>query len=86
MIGLEALDEDVEDIYSKGGIKALKEIPGIGESIAEKIEELIKTLGESSPTELKEKVPVDLDSLSRIEGLGPKKIKTSMAELRNQKY
>jgi DNA polymerase (family X) len=38
---IEALEEDVEDIYA-GRQNALTEISGVGESIAEKTEELIK--------------------------------------------
>ncbi len=79
---IEALQEDVEEIYRKGGIKALMEIPGVGKSIAEKIEELIKTGRIKYYEELKEKVPVDLGSLSGIEGLGPKTIKTLWQELK----
>ncbi|MEM3594665.1 MAG: helix-hairpin-helix domain-containing protein, partial [Candidatus Jordarchaeaceae archaeon] len=79
---IEALQEDVEEIYRKGGIKALMEIPGVGKSIAEKIEELIKTGKIKYYEELKEKVPVDLESLSGIEGLGPKTIKTLWQELK----
>src|SRR5579872_5395723 len=78
---IEALEEDVEDIYQRGGIKALKEIPGIGESIAEKIEELVKTGRLTYYEKLKQNVPVDLDSLSGIESLGPKKIKVLWQEL-----
>ncbi|MEM2144912.1 MAG: helix-hairpin-helix domain-containing protein [Candidatus Jordarchaeaceae archaeon] len=79
---IEALQEDVEEIYKKGGIKALMAIPGVGKSIAEKIEELVKTGRLKYYEELKEKVPVDLESLSGIEGLGPKTIKTLWTELK----
>ena len=72
---IEALEEDVEDVYRRGGNKALMEIPGIGESIAEKIEELIKTERLDYYEKLKAKVPVDLDSLSGVEGLGQKRSK-----------
>ena len=40
---VEALAEDVKDIYRQGGLKALEDIPGVGQSIAEKMEEYIKT-------------------------------------------
>jgi DNA polymerase (family X) len=43
VISIEALEQDLEQIYREGGVKALKQLPGVGESIAEKIEELIKT-------------------------------------------
>ncbi len=72
---IEALEEDIEKIYAKGGIKALKQIPGVGESIAEKIAELIKTGKLDYYEQLHKKVPVDLEALTRIEGLGPKTIK-----------
>jgi len=79
---IEALEEDVEEIYKKGGIKALMEIPGVGRNIAGKIEELIKTGKLKYYEELKKKVPVDLENLSRIEGLGPKKIKILWQKLK----
>ena len=74
-LSIEAVEEDVEEIYKKSGIKGLKQIPGVGASIAEKIEEYIKTGKLQYYEELKRKVPVDLENLSGIEGLGPKKIK-----------
>jgi len=39
---LETLQEDVARIYQKDGLKGLDKIPGIGKSIARKIEEYIK--------------------------------------------
>jgi DNA polymerase (family 10) len=79
---IEALEEEVEKTYAEGGVEALKEIPGVGESIAEKIEELIKTGKLSYYEQLHKKVPVDLESLTLIEGLGPKTIKTLWQKLR----
>ena len=78
---IEALEDEVEDIYEKGGIKGLKDIPGVGESIAEKIEELIKTGKLAYYEELLKKVPVDLNSLYGVEGMGPKTIKVLYQKL-----
>jgi DNA polymerase/3'-5' exonuclease PolX len=39
---IEKTEASVKEIYKNGGIKALKKIPGVGSSIAEKIEEYIK--------------------------------------------
>lgn len=39
---LESLKEDVSDIYKNEGLKGLYKIPGIGKSIAQKIEEYVK--------------------------------------------
>ena len=72
---IEGLEEDVSEIYRKGGLKALENIPGIGISIAEKIEEFIKTGKVKYYEELKKKMPVDMDSLRKVEGLGPQSIK-----------
>lgn len=80
-LSIEALEEDVERIYQKDGIKGLKLIPGVGVSMAEKIEELVKTGKIQYYEDLKKKVPVDLESLSGIEGLGPKKIKVLWEKL-----
>jgi len=72
---IEELEEEVESIYKNGGLKAIEDIPGIGVSIAEKIEELIKTGHLKYYEKLKKQTPLDLISLRRIEGLGPKSLK-----------
>src|SRR3989344_543718 len=69
------LEQETVEIYKDGGLKALEEIPGVGISIAEKIEELLKTGRSKYYEELKKKTPVDLSELTRVEGLGPKSIK-----------
>lgn len=68
-------EESIADIYKQGGLKALLNIPGVGASIAEKIEEYLKTGRVKYHEELKKKTPVDLATLSGVEGLGPKSIK-----------
>ena len=65
----------------KSGLQGLCELPGVGSSIAEKIEELIKTGKLQYYEELKQKAPVDFESLSGIEGIGPKKIKALFEKL-----
>ena len=42
-VSIESLSEPLEDLYKQGGIKKIMEIPGIGEHIAQKVEEIIKT-------------------------------------------
>ena len=71
---LESLSEDVEEIYKKGGIKALKEISGVGEGLAKKVIQCIETGKINEYERLKKSIPKGLDSLMDIEGLGPKKI------------
>jgi DNA polymerase (family 10) len=81
-LSIEALEKEVKEIYKEEGINGLINIPNVGKSIAEKIEELIVTEKLDYYDELKRIVPVDLDSFSGIEGLGPKTIKALWQKLR----
>ncbi|MDD4877596.1 MAG: DNA polymerase/3'-5' exonuclease PolX [Candidatus Nanoarchaeia archaeon] len=76
------LSEDVFDIYSKGGLKALEEIPGVGENIAGKIEEFLKTGRVNSYGKLKKSLPSGLSALLQVPGLGPKKAMMLYKELK----
>jgi len=80
-ITLETLEEDVEEIYKRGGLDALKEIPGVGESIALKIEEYLKTGKIKYYEEFKKKIPVNLEEIIAVEGMGPKKAKVLYEKL-----
>ncbi len=81
-VNLEALSEDVKNIYNKGGLKALMGIPGVGRGIAFKIEEYLKTGKIKELIALKKKTPVDIEELLGVEGLGPKKIKILYQKLK----
>jgi DNA polymerase (family 10) len=80
-IVLENTEGNVRDIYNRGGLKALIAMPGIGESIARKIEEYLKTGKIQYYEKWKRKVPVDIEGLIEIEGVGPKTIKVLYDEL-----
>ena len=80
-ITLENLEEGVDKIYLRGGLKALEQIPGIGKSIAQKIEEYIKTGKIKYYEEFKKKVPVKIDELTAVEGVGPKMVKVLYQKL-----
>jgi len=71
---VENLEEEISEIYKKSGLKAVEDISGIGVSIAEKIEELIKTGSLKYYEKLKESLPVNVSELSSIESVGPKMI------------
>ncbi|KAA0206369.1 hypothetical protein EDM68_02605 [Candidatus Uhrbacteria bacterium] len=77
-----ALGKELERTWKKGGVKALVDLPGIGQSIAEKIDEYFRTGRVREYDALKRKFPVDIWGLSRIEGLGPKHIGQLWRELR----
>jgi DNA polymerase (family 10) len=71
-----ALGDPVEDLYARGGLRALENIPGVGKSVAAKVEEFLKTGSIGLHRELHAAVPVDLGALLTIDGLGPKGIRS----------
>src|SRR3989338_4537578 len=81
-MSIEALDREVTDIYTEGGIKALHTIPNVGEGIAHHIELLLKKGTFPEYERLRKKFPVKLQELINIGGLGPKSIKTLYKALR----
>ena len=72
---LEALAEEAAEIYKREGLVALQKIPDVGRGIAEKIEEDLKTGKIKEHEALKNNMPVDIEELRGVEGLGPKMIK-----------
>lgn len=79
---ISVLDKDIKEIYKTGGLAGLKQIPGIGQNLAEHIEEIIKTGRLKEYETLKKKLPADIEALSAIEGLGPKKVKVLYDKLK----
>lgn len=69
------LTTPLRDIYERGGIRALQELPGIGEDLAQKIEELLTTGKLEYIARLETKLPAGLFHIMEIEGVGPKKAK-----------
>jgi len=79
---IESHGQPLGDIYQAGGVKALKEIPGIGESMAQKLEELITTGKCKLHEQYRKKMPVDLAGLMAVEGVGPKAVAVLWQQLR----
>ena len=75
---IESLSTDITEYYKDN---KLREIPGVGKAIEEKIKELIKTGKLKYYEELKKKIPIDLRILD-IPGLGPKKAKVLYKKLK----
>ena len=69
---IENLSEPIEE-YAKEG--KLDDIPGVGKGIASKIEEILKTGSCQELKKLKKQVPIDVENLLQVEGVGPKTIK-----------
>ena len=79
---IESLSEDIQTIYQKQGLKGLLTLPGIGKGIAEKIIEFLETGAINYYSKLKKETKVNLEELSKVQGLGPKKIKLLYKKLK----
>jgi DNA polymerase (family 10) len=82
------LTERLEDLAAAG--KDLTELAGIGESLAGKIHEVLKTGTCQMLVDLRQRLPPHLPDLLKVKGLGPKKVRllydklglTSLEELK----
>ena len=81
-LALGTLGEDIEEIYKKGGEKAIEEISGVGKSIAEKIIEYLKTGKIKYYLRYKKKYPLNMRELTSVEGLGPKMVRDLYGKLK----
>jgi DNA polymerase (family 10) len=75
---IEGTTEDIEKITHEN---RLKDIPGVGESIALKIEEYLASGRLEFYDELKKQVPQELHELLQIPGIGPKTLQFLYSEL-----
>jgi len=73
-LSLEGLIEDLQDIFQREGEEGLKKIPGVGENIAKKIIEYLKTGKIKEYEKYYRKMPVNIGELIQVEGIGPKMI------------
>ncbi|HIH92460.1 TPA: DNA polymerase/3'-5' exonuclease PolX [Candidatus Woesearchaeota archaeon] len=69
---IENLSEDIGKVWKEG---RLEELPGIGEALAEKISEFLEKGRLAYYEKLKKEVPIDMENLGKIPGLGPKTLK-----------
>lgn len=67
-----ALGRDINQVYAEG---TLTDVPGIGKTLAAKIEEMLTTGELAFYERLSMEVPPTLLELLRVEGLGPKRVK-----------
>ena len=70
---------DIEVVWREG---KLRQIPGVGEGIAKKIDEFLKTGKMSKYEEVTKDVPAELIELMSIQGLGPKTLALVHKELK----
>ncbi|MFA5413686.1 MAG: DNA polymerase/3'-5' exonuclease PolX [Patescibacteria group bacterium] len=79
---LESLGRNVSEIYEQGGLKSLEKIPGVGKNTAFHIEELLKTGQLKLYKQLKKSLPIDIDELTSVLGVGPKTIQVLYKKLK----
>ena len=72
---IESLPKDVSEVYNKGGLKLLEEIPGVGERIGKKIVEFLENGKVKEHERLKSTLPSHMNVLLQVPGMGPKKAK-----------
>ena len=72
-VGIETLAADGED--------AVAEIDDVGDAISSKVVEYIETGQIDELEELREELPVEMDALTRVEGVGPKTVGRLYEEL-----
>ena len=78
---VENQSHELASVVAEGGVKALKAIPGIGESLAKKIVELVETGKLAYHDDLLAKYPPTLLDLLHVPGLGPRKVAEIYREL-----
>ncbi len=76
---IEALSEDIKEIWKKG---ELDKVPGVGEGIAKKISEFLKTGKSSYLKKLKKNIPIDVEDLMNVPEMGPKTVKLLYKKLK----
>ena len=72
---IETHDRPLLEVHRAGGVPALCRIPGIGRSMAQKLDELLTTGRCALHEEYRRRIPVALAELTAIEGVGPKAVK-----------
>ncbi|PSQ10907.1 DNA polymerase/3'-5' exonuclease PolX [Halobacteriales archaeon QS_7_69_60] len=65
---------DVARLHEEDGEDALAEIDDVGDAIASKTAEYLETGAVEELEELREEMPVDMDALTAVEGVGPKTV------------
>ncbi len=79
---VEAFDRELADLYDSEGPDGFRKVPGVGEGIAGHIEEILRRGTFAEYEKMRRKYPVDVQSLTRVEGVGPKTVKTLYQKLK----
>jgi DNA polymerase (family X) len=77
-----ALGRPLAEDYEAQGARALLGIPGVGQSIAQKIEELLRSGRLEELSALRQRLPADIVAMTGVEGLGPRTARELYEELK----
>ncbi len=77
---MEAMGVPAADLLARG--EDLTELPGIGEDLAAKIKEIVKTGSCKALEKLRKQLPPTITTLLKIPGLGPKRVKALYQKLK----
>ncbi|MFB6124640.1 MAG: DNA polymerase/3'-5' exonuclease PolX [Halanaeroarchaeum sp.] len=66
--------EPIEEVVTERGLDGVMDIESVGEGIGEKIVEYIETGSMTELEDERERLPVDMEALTRVEGVGPKTV------------
>ena len=75
---IESLSDNIKNVSDQGD---LEKIPGVGKGIAAVIEEILQTGSSSHLEELRESLPLGIQELITLEGIGPKTVTRLIQEL-----
>ncbi|MAF99400.1 MAG: DNA polymerase III [Nanoarchaeota archaeon] len=76
---IESMSDDIEDYFKQD---KLLDIPSVGKGISKLITEFFETGSMKELKKLRKEVPIDLESLNKVQGLGPKTIKLLYMKLK----
>lgn len=71
-MSIASFDTEMSDLFKQSGTKALADVPGVGPGIAAHIFSILKTGTFPEYEKMRKKIPINLEELGAIEGVGPK--------------
>src|SRR5262245_37612149 len=69
---IEDSQKPLADLFREGGVSRLRELPGIGSAISQKIVDLLETGTFKAYEEIKREIPETVLDLLQVDGIGPK--------------
>src|SRR5438093_8074358 len=67
------MPEEIEKLWRQGGVDRLRQVPGVGQAIAEKIDQYLREGKVDALDKLQREFQKGLVEVMRLRGLGPKR-------------